>query len=54
MTHQTLTASTVVGNQTATEGKKPSINDTLVSMNKNMSTMAGILEKIYTQGECVE
>ena len=50
----TLTASTVVGNKMAIEGEKPSIDDTLLRMNINMSTMAGILEKIYTHREHAE
>ncbi|XP_028404044.1 uncharacterized protein LOC114526666 [Dendronephthya gigantea] len=38
-------------NQTTIEGERLNIDDTLVEINKNMSTMASILAKIHTQGE---
>ena len=49
------TASTAAENpSTATDGEKTSIDDALAKMNKNMSMMADILQKMYNQKDTVQ
>ena len=43
------TGSATAQKPTATSAEQPGIDDTLASINKNMSTMADILQKMYTQ-----
>ena len=45
------TRSTTAEKPTTSNEAQPGIDDTLASINKNMSTMADILQKMYTQRE---
>ena len=45
------TRSTTAEKQMTSSEAQPGIDDTLASINKNMSTMADILQKMYTQRE---
>ena len=45
------TRSTTAEKPTTSSEAQPGVDDTLASINKNMSTMADILQKMYTQRE---